>query len=110
MSEKNLYELQDVVATFGSKANVAWNLNIDPSQVTRWGKSIPGAKQIELMRLFDRHPDIYKDYRAEVKLRKHRELWKKQRDRDGHTADQKPVRRAGRVLSDGYRAGVPGPD
>ena len=76
MSEINFYEMADVLETFGNKTLVAAALGIDRSQVTRWGSEIPGGKQLDLLRFFDRNPDIKKEYskvkRAREKLEKER--------------------------------------
>ena len=73
MSELNFYELEDVLNTFGNKGLVARALDIDPSQVTRWGSEIPGGKQLDLLRLFDRQPDVKREYNRVKRARIRRE-------------------------------------
>jgi len=73
MTGINFYEMADVLETFGNKTLVAQALGIDRSQVTRWGDEIPGGKQLDLLRLFDRQPDVKKEYGRVKRARLRRE-------------------------------------
>ena len=73
MTGINFYEMADVLETFGNKTLVAQALGIDRSQVTRWGDEIPGGKQLDLLRLFDRNPDVKREYNRVKRARIKRE-------------------------------------
>ena len=73
MSEINFYEFEDIIECFGNKTLVASALGIDRSQVTRWGSEIPGGKQLDLLRLFDRQPDVKREYNRVKRARIKRE-------------------------------------
>ena len=73
MSNRNLYEFADIVATFGSKSDVAEALNVHRSQITRWCGEVPPAKQIEIMRIFDDRKDLKKRHKQVRNERRERE-------------------------------------
>lgn len=70
---RDLYELKDIKELFGTNANIAYHLGIDPCQVSRWGKRIPPAKQIEIMRILDRDRKIKSELKFITSKRLHLE-------------------------------------
>ena len=73
MKQVNFYEFEDILNLFGSKTNIAESLGIDRSQITRWKNQIPGAKQLDLLRLFNKYPGLEKEYAKILRARKKRE-------------------------------------
>ena len=53
MEKTNIFEFEDILKLMGTRMNIAAELGLDPSAVTRWRGQIPGEKQLELLHILD---------------------------------------------------------
>lgn len=53
-----LYDLRDLIKTYGNKTGLAKALNVHPVTIGRWGDNIPDTSQVKVMRLLDADPSM----------------------------------------------------
>ena len=69
MQKTNIFELADIITLMRTKSNIASELGLEPSTVTRWGNQIPGDKQLELLYILNNDVLRKREYN---KIRKRR--------------------------------------